>query len=177
MTFPEPNPDFVDLECPRGLKMIAGNTQNPQKNTPLGTQRPNKIQHIFDFRATCTLFFSSFAFLIILLPSGRLREAKSSEKHCRVVRNRRIHFFKTKHIFCKKMYPRASQNDPRHTPGHTQGPGRPHFGRLFGSRFRSPEHVLRIGSKKASAAGKSLSLFPIYTYRYMCTHVCMDSAI
>ena len=24
MSFPEPNPDFVDLECPRGLKMIAG---------------------------------------------------------------------------------------------------------------------------------------------------------
>ena len=118
MSFPQPNPDFVYLECPRGLKMTAGKTQNPEKNSPMGTQRPNKMKHIFDFRATGTLFFSSFAFLVILLPSGRLREAKSSEKHCRVIRNRRIHFFKAKHIFCKKMHPRASQNDPRHNPGH-----------------------------------------------------------
>ena len=137
----------------------------------MGTQRQNKIKHIFNFRATGTLFFSSFAFLVILLPSGRLREAKSSEKHCRVVRNRRIHFFKAKHIFCKKMHPWASQNDPRHNPGHTQGPERTNYGTLFGSQFRSPEQVLRIGSKKVFGAGKSPGLFPIYTYRYILVHM------
>ena len=47
MSFPEPNPDFVDLECPRGLKMIAGKPQNPKKNTPLGTHRQKTINHIF----------------------------------------------------------------------------------------------------------------------------------
>ena len=130
-SFPEPNPDFDDLGCPRDPR---NDTRKDTESQEKHTRRHPKTQeneNVFICSATGTLSFSSFFFFPILLPSGRLRDPKSSEKQCRVFQNRRVHFFSRKPISVKKMFPHASQNDPRNTPGHTKGRWVINFGGLF----------------------------------------------
>ena len=106
------------LGVPGALKLTARKTHNLKKSRPMPTQKHKNMKMSLISEQLVPCFF----IVCFCGHSAAVREAKSSEKHCRVVRNRRIHFFRRNHILCRKIDPRASQNDPRHTPRNPDGP-------------------------------------------------------
>ena len=111
MIFPEPNPDFADSRCPRGLKNDSRQDTKSQEKYTRG--------HVFASRATGILFSSSFAFLPFWCRPGGFGTLKVVKNIVGTVRNRRIHFFKRKQYFTKK----SPSGIPKRAQAHGTHPG------------------------------------------------------
>ena len=140
--------------------------QNLQKNIPMDTQRLSKMKMSLFSKQLVPCFFHRLLFWSFCCRPGgyrMLKVVKNTVGSCKI---EGVTFSRQNTYFARKWtlgHPKATPGTHRDTPRDPDGPI------LAGFLARSSAALKRYsesGQEKFFGPGKSLSLFPIYTYRY-----------